>query len=229
MAPELIVRNLDRVRAEIAAAAQVAGRDPAGVKLVAVTKTVPVDAIRVAYDAGQRRFGENRVQELLAKRPLLPPDAEWHLIGHLQCNKAKPALEASDLIESVDSAKLLARLDELAGQLGKRQAILLQVNVSGEATKFGADADALLALADQALACRHLDCRGLMTIAPYGAGEDELRRIFGQLATLRDRVRERRGVDLPELSMGMSGDFQIAIACGATMVRIGTAIFGARA
>ena len=220
--------NLRTVQAEIAAAAAAAGRDPATVRLVAVSKTVPPDAIAAAYAAGQRRFGENRVQELRDKIGRLPADCEWHLLGHLQGNKARQAVQSAAWLHSIDSVELLERLDRLAGEEHRRPVILLQVNISGEATKSGVDTTATALLLEAALRCPHLDCRGLMTMAPYEAPEADLRRIFGGLRELRDRLAAQFNTPLPELSMGMSGDFRSAIAAGATLVRIGTAIFGGR-
>ncbi|OPZ27783.1 MAG: hypothetical protein BWZ02_01517 [Lentisphaerae bacterium ADurb.BinA184] len=228
MSSASVTNALRGVQAAIAAAARAAGRDPASVRLLAVSKTVPADVVRTAYAAGQRRFGENRVQELAAKAPLLPPDCEWHLIGHLQANKVRAAVQTAAWIHSVDSTGLIERLEWLADEEAQLPVILLQVNVSGEASKSGVTPAALPELARVAAGCHALDLRGLMTMAPYGAGEPELRAIFGGLRRLRDGLEQRLGRALPELSMGMSGDFTIAIAEGATVVRVGTAIFGER-
>lgn len=223
-----IQANLGEVRAAIAAAAVAAGRPADAVQLVAVSKTHPAEAVAEAYAAGQRLFGENRVQELAEKAPLLPGDIAWHLIGHLQTNKVRAAVVSAAVIHSVDSERLLRRIDAVAGELGKRQAILLQANVANEATKTGADMAELPALLELALALPNVDCRGFMTMAPLAAEGAELRGLFAALRRFRDAQAARLGVALPVLSMGMSGDFREAIAEGATWVRIGTAIFGTR-
>jgi len=224
----MIVERLAAIRQEIRLAAEAAGRDPSGVRLLAVSKTVDADAVRAAYDAGQRDFAENRVPELADKAEALPPECVWHLIGHLQRNKARSALAHAAWVHSVDSAALIERLEAIAAEDGRLPTILLQVNLSGEATKSGVGAAAAPALLRAALACPHLRCRGLMTMAPYAAPEETLRAVFGGLRRLRDRLQDDTGAALPELSMGMSGDFTIAIAEGATVVRVGTAIFGER-
>ncbi len=226
-APPLEARLAD-VCNRLQTACRQAGRPADQVRLIAVSKTVDAAAILAAHAAGQRRFGESRVQELVAKAAALPADCEWHLIGPLQRNKVRQAVLAADWIHTVDSLPLLDRLERLAGEEGRRPVVLVQVNVSGETTKHGcspADAPALVAAA---VRCPHLACRGLMTIAPYDADPKALAAVFADLRQLRDRLSTALGVPLPELSMGMSGDFDTAIAEGATLVRIGTAIFGAR-
>jgi PLP dependent protein len=223
-----IVANLATVRRQIAAAAEAAGRDPQTVRLVAVSKTVDVEAIRQAVEAGQRDFGENHVHQLVLKAAALPPFCTWHLIGHLQGNKVRPAVTSAACLHAVDSLALLERIDRIAGAEQRRPAVLLQVNISGEATKSGAAPAETAELLRGALRCEHLSCRGLMTMAPFEAPEATLRQVFGGLRLLRDRLQDQIGAALPELSMGMSGDFQIAIREGATLVRIGTAIFGPR-
>lgn len=224
----MIADNLQRVQDRMAAAAARAGRRADDVRLIAVTKTLPAEAVLEAYAAGQRLFGENRVQELAAKAPRLPADCQWHLIGHLQANKVRHALPHAAWLHALDSLELIQRTDRIAGEEGRRPVVLLEVNVSGEATKFGAAPGTVPALAEAALRSPHLELRGLMTMAPYGASEAELHRVFGGLRGLRDRLAAALGAPLPELSMGMSGDFEAAIAEGATLVRVGTAIFGAR-
>ncbi len=223
-----IVDRLTAVRRQIAAAAEEAGRDPLTVRLVAVSKTVGPEAVRAALAAGQRDFGENQVQELVRKADVLPPECTWHLIGHLQGNKARPAVAAATCLHAVDSADLIERLDRVAATAPRRPTILLQVNVSGERSKSGVSLAEAMGLLRAALRCEHLTCRGLMTMAPFAASPAELRQVFGGLRHLRDCLQEETGVPLPELSMGMSRDFRIAIHEGATLVRIGTAIFGAR-
>ncbi|MEA4862822.1 MAG: YggS family pyridoxal phosphate-dependent enzyme [Victivallaceae bacterium] len=188
--------------------------------LVAVSKTFPASDIQEIYDCGQRSFGESRASELAEKVKSLPADIEWHFIGHLQSNKVKAVVEYSSWIHAVDSLKLLERIDRIAGELGKRPKLLLEVNVSGEESKFGLRPEELAELL--AFKPEHCEVVGLMTMAPDGAPEPELRRIFTTLAGLA------KSVGLPELSMGMSGDYPIAVECGATMVRVGSAIFGRR-
>jgi len=203
-------------------------QNPENVRLVAVSKTFPPEAVTAAYEEGQRIFGENRVQELESKTPILPDDIEWHLIGHLQSNKAAKAVQMASLIHSVDSEKLIHRIDRLAGECGKVQKILLELNISGEKSKFGQTADAAMELAEAAFACTNISLQGLMTMAPFGSEECELRRVFSNLREIRNSMEKQFKKSLPELSMGMSSDYEAAIAEGATLVRIGTAIFGKR-
>jgi pyridoxal phosphate enzyme (YggS family) len=217
------------VSESVAAAAVAAGRIPEQVKIIAVSKTFTQEDILTVYNAGQRRFGENRVQELDSKAQTLPKDIEWHLLGHLQQNKVARAVQIAAYIHSVDSIKLLERIDRLAGEYGTSPKILIEANLSGESTKFGAtNAEEIINLVSAAVSMRHLECAGLMTMAPYQASESQLHHIFSSLCSLRDTIAGQLNVKLPELSMGMSGDFPIAIASGATFVRIGTAIFGKR-
>jgi PLP dependent protein len=220
--------NLLKVRERIAVAVEKAGRDPKSVKLIAVSKTFPAEAVQSAYDAGQRLFGENKVQDMALKNAALAKDIEWHMIGHLQSNKVKLAIENADYIHAVDSVKLLKRVDRLAGELGRSPKVLLEINISGEESKFGADAELVKKLAQAAIQCENITVAGLMTMAPFGVPEEELRFVFSSLRKLRDNLQTEFGLDLPELSMGMSGDFEIAIEEGATMVRVGTSIFGRR-
>lgn len=224
---ESFAQRLQAVREEIARVALAAGRSPESVRLLAVSKTFPAAAVREAYAAGLRCFGENKIQELELKRPQLPGDIEWHFIGHLQSNKAARAVELADWIHSVDSLKLLSRLDRLAGERNRRPVILIEVN-SGETEKSGVDYAALPELAAAAANAEHLDWRGLMTMAPLSADPAVWRRAFERLRSTRDELECRLGVKLPELSMGMSGDFPAAVAAGATLVRIGSALFGSR-
>lgn len=223
-----IQENLVEVRERIVSAAEKAGRDPQSVKLIAVSKTFPVEAVESAYVVGQRLFGENKVQDLAFKNAVLPKDIEWHMIGHLQSNKAKSAVENADYIHAVDSVKLLQKIDRLADELGRSPKVFLEINVSGEESKFGVDAELVKELAQAAVKCENITVAGLMTMAPFGVPESELRFVFSSLRKLRDNLQTEFGLDLPELSMGMSGDFEIAIEEGATMVRVGTSIFGRR-
>jgi pyridoxal phosphate enzyme (YggS family) len=206
-----------------------ANRKPGEVRLIAVSKTFPAAAVQAALEAGQLRFGENKVQELEEKAPVLPPDIEWHLIGHLQSNKALKAVTLASCIHSVDSIKLLNRLDRLAAENNKKPGILLEINVSCEESKFGiTDEKEVMLLAQEAVKAGNLSFKGLMTMAPFDADEHTLRSVFSGLRNLRDRIEKEFGVKLPELSMGMSSDYEAAIKEGATLVRIGTAIFGRR-
>ena len=216
------------------AAARRAGRDPAGIELMAVTKTVPLERIREAYEAGQRLFGENRVQDFAAKAGSLQlPGSAWHMIGHLQSNKAKKAVELFAAVDSVDSLSLAEKLNAAAEASGKRLPVLIEINVGGEAAKSGLAPDSPqlqeLLLAAQRLGA--LDLGGLMTVPPYTEDPEGSRPYFRQLRGLRDRIAARRlpGLSLEVLSMGMSHDFEVAIEEGATRVRVGTAIFGSRA
>jgi pyridoxal phosphate enzyme (YggS family) len=223
-----IAENLARVREAISESEQEAGRPDGSVQLVAVTKTHPVDVIQEAVEAGHLMFGENRVQEARAKIPELPARVQWHLIGHLQSNKVRVALPLFQLIHGVDSVDLLADIDRVAAELGLFPRVLLQVNVAGEASKFGFPPVKLMQEIDMIAQFKRASIEGLMTIPPLAANPENSRRYFAALRELRDRLAEESGFSLPELSMGMSGDFRVAIAEGATIVRIGTAIFGER-
>jgi len=223
---QAIADGLARVRARVAAAAQAAGREPGSVRLLAISKKMPPDDVRAALAAGQRAFGENYAQELRDKRAALADDdpaPEWHFVGPLQSNKVKYVVGQVALIHSVDSPALLAAID---GR-GAPQACLVQVNVAGEAQKRGVAPEALPALLDAFAAAQNVRCDGLMLIPPF---DEDPRPHFAALRTLRDREARhaRPNVELRELSMGMSDDFELAIAEGATIVRVGTAIFGAR-
>jgi pyridoxal phosphate enzyme (YggS family) len=219
--------NLKQVRERIATAALRCGRTPSEVTLLAVSKTFPAEIVAEALAAGQCKFGENRVQELSKKAPLLPAECQWHLIGHLQQNKVRQALQYASVIQSVDSLPLLQRINRIAAEMQLEPEILLEINISGEASKFGAHPDEAEALLE-ATRSGPARCTGLMTIAPLQASETELSAVFSGLRKLRDHLVSSTGLALPELSMGMSGDFEIAIAEGATIVRIGSAIFGQR-
>jgi len=213
--------NAAAVRARIAAACVRAGRDPAEVTLVAVTKVFPADYVEHAIAAGIADIGENRVQEARDKKPLVRGGARWHLIGHLQSNKAKDAVRLFDVIQTVDSLDLAQKIARAAEAAGKRQEVLLQVNIGNEEQKSGAERADVPALVEVLRGIDALDLRGLMAIPPVGAADDA-RRYFRELRALRDRV----GVE--QLSMGMSEDFEVAIEEGATIVRVGRAIFGSR-
>lgn len=226
-----IALNLSTVRRRIDAAAHRANRSPETVRLIAVSKTFPIDAVLGAVRAGQRDFGENRVQEGLDKVAATTSlDLVWHLIGHLQTNKARKAAAAFQWIHSVDSIELLRKLDTGALDAGTRPQILLQVDLANEATKFGADRAQLEELSRAAVECRALQLRGLMNVPPIADDPEDARRWFVELRDVRDEM-VARGLpagSLSELSMGMSHDCEVAIEEGATMVRVGTAIFGRR-
>ncbi len=211
----------------MAAAARQAGRDPASVRLVAVSKTMPVAAIREALEAGVTTLGENRVQEAAAKIAVLPEAAAWHLVGHLQTNKAKLAVQLFELIHSLDSERLARELDRHGAQAGKVVRCLVEVNLGGETSKGGTTEEGLRPLLESAAGLSHLSIQGLMAIPPLLPDPEEVRPYFRRLRMLRDKL-EGEGVRLAELSMGMTHDYEVAIQEGATLVRIGTAIFGPR-
>jgi PLP dependent protein len=223
-----IGKNLSEVRSRIANAARRAARSPESIHLIAVSKTHPTEVIMAAVDAGQLIFGENRIQEAQPKIAALPARLRWHLIGHLQSNKVRLALPCFELIHGVDSLELLADIDRVAGELGVFPRILLQVNVSGEASKFGFAPAKLLNSVEEIVGFDRLQIDGLMTIPPLAPAAEHSRKYFAALRELRDRLGQQYRFQLPELSMGMSNDFEVAIEEGATMVRVGTAIFGPR-
>ncbi len=205
-----------------------AGRDPNEVKLLPITKTHPPAAAEYALRYGLPAVGENRVQEAIEKRALVAPALRWELVGHLQSNKARVAAAHFDRIQSVDRAKLLGALDRAAAELGKMLPVLLQINAGNDPAKFGAEPADAAPLLEAALARPHLRVEGLMTIAPLSSDPAVARRTFANLRNIRDDLAARFGVPLRELSMGMSGDFEPAIAEGSTLVRIGSALYGAR-
>jgi len=229
---EEFARRAGAVRAQIAAACTAAGRDPREVELLAVTKTHPAAAAEFAARYGLRAVGENRVQEAVDKRAQTTASVKWELIGHLQSNKASLAARHFDRVQSVDSEKLLNHLDRAAAEIGKTLPILLQINAGNDPAKFGADLAEAPRLLDAALAKKNLRVDGLMTIAPLGTTPAETAahagRTFANLRTLRDELAARHDTSLRELSMGMTGDLDLAVAAGSTLVRVGTALFGAR-
>ena len=196
-------------------------------RLIAISKKVPVEKIREAYAAGIRDFGENRVQEALSKQQDLQDldDICWHFIGHLQTNKAKQIVQSMDWIHSVDSLKLLKHLERLAGELNKRPKVCLQVKLLPDPNKYGWSVDELLAALPDLEACEHLDIQGLMTILPLGLSESEIVAAFIETGKLKDNLNENSQLQLRELSMGMSGDYLLAMKAGATMIRLGRTIF----
>ena len=221
-------RRADAVRADLAAACVRAGRAPEEVGLLAVTKGHPAAAAEYAARYGLPAVGENRVQEGVDKRAATPAGVRWELIGHLQTNKAKLAATHFDRVQSVDSEKLLRLLDRAAAEAGKILPVLLQVNAGRDPAKFGAELEDAPRLLDTALAQAHLRVEGLMTIAPLTDDTTAATRTFTTLRELRDRLAGETGAPLRELSMGMSGDYAAAVAAGSTLVRIGTALYGAR-
>jgi hypothetical protein len=226
-----IAQNLQSVRSRLDAAARRAGRDPATIRLIAVSKTFSADAVRAARSAGQEDFGENKVQEGLQKiAETSDIQIRWHLIGHLQSNKAKKAATAFHCIHSIDSIELLKKVDAAAAEAGAAPEILVQVDLAGETTKFGAAADLARRIVDATQTLRAARMSGLMLIPPWNEDQEQTRPWFVRLRELRDQWRSD-GVpegSLAQLSMGMSHDFEAAVEEGATMVRVGTAIFGKR-
>ncbi len=225
-----IAENLGTIRDRIASAAKRAVRDPASIRLVVVTKTIDVDLIREAVAAGAAVLGENRVQEAKEKIEKLGPVASWHLIGRLQTNKAKYAVKLFDLVHSVDNLELARELDKQAAKIGKVQNVLVEVSIAGEASKAGVEMTATSELIREAAKLKNISIRGLMTMPPYSENPEDARPYFRKLRDLANAITKEDipGVSMNELSMGMSGDFEVAIEEGATMVRIGTAIFGER-
>ncbi len=223
-----IAENLERVREQIAQAAARAGRVAEDIELVAVTKTHPAEKLREAIEAGQTLFGESRVQEARAKIPELPSNLRWQFVGHLQKNKIRHALPLFEMIHSVDSLGLAQDINRIAEEQGMHPRVLLEVNVAGEGSKFGFESETLRAEMESLLALPRLSILGLMTIPPLAEEAEASRKYFVQLRTLRDRLQAEFRVDLAQLSMGMTQDFPIAVEEGATLVRVGTAIFGKR-
>lgn len=224
-----IAANAERLRERVALAAKRVGRSADEITIVAVSKTFPAEAVRAAYEAGFRHFGENRVQEFESKRAeLLDLEATWRLIGHLQSNKARRAAEIFDRVDSVDGASLAGRLDTAAAERGKHLPVLIEVHLGGEESKSGVDGAGLAALAKEVGSLAHLQLMGLMAIPPYGDDLEKVRPYFRKLRELRDGLSRELGRELPVLSMGMSHDFEAAIEEGATEIRVGTVIFGER-
>lgn len=225
---ETFQQRVDALQQRIAAACVAAGRAPSEVTLLPVTKTHPPAAAEFAARYGLSAVGENRVQEGVEKRAQVAAPLRWELIGHLQSNKARLAVTHFDRIQSVDSTKLLTVLDRTAGELGRKLAVLLEINAGDDPAKFGAAPAEASALLEFALKLPHLEVDGLMTIAPLSDDPAVARRCFARLRGLRDELASRFGTPLRELSMGMSGDFETAIAEGSTQVRVGTALYGSR-
>ena len=219
---------LVRVRENIARAAEKSGRRPEDIELIAISKTHPPESIRVVAETGQTLFGESRVQEARAKIPLLPGRLRWHFIGHLQKNKIRAALGMFELFHSVDSLETARQFQRIAEEEGMRPKVLLEVNVAGEASKFGFSPVAARLAVEDLLALDRLDIAGLMAMAPLAAEAEHSRPYFQELRELRDELQTEAGLGLPHLSMGMSGDYEVAVEEGATLVRVGSAIFGTR-
>jgi pyridoxal phosphate enzyme (YggS family) len=221
-------QRLEKVVSNISNSCLSAGRDPGSVQLVAVSKSHPPEAIAEVMDAGQMLFGENRVQEAKSKIPQLPAKARWHFIGHLQKNKIRMALPLFEMIQSVDSLELAQQIDRVAAESGLFPRVLLEVNTGGESSKFGFSPEGLRAAMEDLLQLERIQIEGLMTIPPPAPKPEVNRPYFAMLRELRDDLEGEFRISLPELSMGMSDDYTAAIAEGATIVRVGTAIFGKR-
>jgi hypothetical protein len=223
-----LAENLDSIQQRIRAACDRAGRAPDSVTLLAVTKGQPPEVVNEAGKLGLVFFGENKIQEAKAKIPLCAGRLRWHFIGHLQTNKCRDAVELFEMIQSVDSLHVAQEISKRADLAGKTMPILLEVNLAGEASKFGYRPDAVEAELNQINALPRIEVHGLMTVPPWTANAENVRPVFRQLRELKQRCEQILGAPLPHLSMGMTGDFEVAIEEGATMVRIGTALFGAR-
>lgn len=223
-----IDENLERVREKMSEAAKRSNRSVDEVELIAISKTHPAESVREAFEAGQIVFGESRVQEARAKIPELPSALRWHFVGHVQKNKIRHALPLFELFHSVDSRALAEDIDRIADEAGLYPRVLLEVNVSGEGSKFGFSPDKLGEAIEAIAALPRLTIEGLMTIPPLAPEAEASRKFFAQLRVLRDKLQQDFAIGLPHLSMGMTNDFPIAIEEGATMVRVGTAIFGER-
>ena len=224
-----IAENLERVRKQVAHALAQAGRASDEIELVAITKTHPAEKVRETIEAGQTLFGESRVQEARSKIPELPSNVRWHFVGHLQKNKIRHALPLFELFHGVDSLMLAQEMNRIAADEGMHPRVLLEVNVAGEGSKFGFSPDKLREQMEELLALPRLSILGLMCIPPVAEEAEASRKYFAQLRELRDRLQIEFRVDLAQLSMGMTQDYPVAVEEGATLVRVGTAIFGERA
>lgn len=228
VSPETVKANLDRVKSLIRSAADRAGRQEEEVAIIGATKSVSPDTIRSALAAGLTRFGENYLQEARAKQEALPDPAEWHFIGHLQRRKAREVVQRFALIHSLDRPELADEINRRAGELGKRARVLIEVNLASEAMKSGIHRDEVESLVRRCASLHHVSLEGLMTMPPYDPDPEMSRPYFRLLRNLRDELARSLSFPLPELSMGMSTDFEVAVEEGATLVRIGTALFGPR-
>ena len=223
-----LAASIEGILSQIGAACGRAGRDPSGVQLMAVSKGQPPEAVEAASNLGQFLFGENKVQEAKAKIPLCSGRLRWQMIGHLQSNKCRDAVQLFEMIQSVDSLDLAMEINKWAEKSAKTMPILLEVNVAGESSKFGYTPDRVLGELNQLNALPKIEIHGLMTIAPWAQDAEKVRPVFRRLRELKDQCEQAMGAPLAHLSMGMSGDFETAIEEGATIVRIGTALFGPR-
>jgi len=223
-----IEQNLRSIQQRIEAACVRAGRTPSEVALLAVTKGHPPETVRAAAELGLTLFGENKIQEAKAKIPLCSSRLHWHMIGHLQSNKCRDAVHFFEMIQSIDSLSLAEEVNRRADQGGKTIPVLLEVNAVGEASKFGYPPEAILREISALNALRRIEVQGLMTVPPWTPEPEKVRPIFRMMRGLKERCEEALGAPLPHLSMGMSGDFEVAIEEGSTIVRIGTALLGAR-
>jgi len=226
----MVHENLVQVHERIRKACENAGRSPDEVTLIAVGKTKPAELLMEAYDAGERAFGENKVQEILDKECRMPSDVRWHMIGHLQRNKVRQVIDKVELIHSVDSVRLSETIEAEAAKKDLMVPILIEVNIGGEESKYGVSPDEVLSMIREISKMPHIRIRGLMTIAPFTEVPEENRGLFSEMRKLRDRIRESGipNVEMDILSMGMTNDYETAIEEGSTMVRIGTGIFGSR-
>lgn len=227
----ILQKNLDAVNTRIAAACKRSGRSISDITLIGVTKTVEADVMQRALSCGITQFGENRVQEVLRKKPEIEGKATWHLIGHLQTNKVRQIIDHVDMIHSVDSLKLLEEIELRAMQAEKVMPILLQVNIADEETKFGVETAEVETLLDRAKSLKWVKVKGLMTIAPFTDDPEDVRMVFREMKILYERLKAiycNEPIEMKHLSMGMTGDFEVAIEEGATMIRVGTGIFGER-
>jgi len=225
---ESVAERLDAVHARVAGACARGGRAPAGVEVLVVSKTVAAERVREAVEAGQRLFGESRQQEASAKIPLLPSSLQWHFIGPLQRNKVRKVLPLVEAIHSVDSVPLARQIDAVAAELGLFPKVFLEVNLAGEASKHGFTPEALRAALDELLRLPRLEVLGLMTVPPVAEDPQQSRPWFATLRTLRDELAHNAGVPITGLSMGMSDDFEVAVEEGATIIRVGSVVFGDR-
>jgi len=223
-----LVSNLQAVRQRVSAAAQRSGRHPASVTIMAVSKSQPPERIRAAAEAGLALFGENRVQEAKVKISQCPAALRWQMIGHLQSNKCRDAVSLFSMIQSVDSLALAVEINKWAAHFAKTMPVLLEVNIAGESSKYGCSAAELLAVLPQINALPRLEVHGLMTVAPFSIDPAKARPVFRRLRELQAECERRLGAPLPVLSMGMTGDFEVAVEEGATMIRLGSALFGPR-
>ena len=226
----MIEANYRQVEKNIIAACKEVGRDPSEVTLIAVSKTKPTELLQEAYDAGARFFGENKVQEIQEKYEQLPEDIQWHMIGHLQRNKVKYIVDKVAMIHSVDSLRLAEAIEAEAAKKNVKVPVLLEVNVAEEESKFGLKMEEVIPLLEEISSFEHIEVKGLMTIAPYVEDPEENREIFRQLKKLSVDIADKNinNIDMGVLSMGMTGDYMVAVQEGATLVRVGTGIFGER-